>query len=116
MKIKNLSLGLKIGIIMAFIPLIAAILDFFTFCGAGANTGEGCGLILIIISMPFFWLASILLYPFEFLFDYFGISFGQWGFHITYTPILMVIYFLIGWLIGKIIFIVKKNKKEGAGT
>lgn len=95
---------------MAFIPLIAAILDFFIFCKTGANTGEGCGFLLIVISMPLFWLVMILLYPIGLLFDYLGISFGQWGFYMTYTPALMVVYFLVGWLIGKIILKVKREK------
>lgn len=111
MKFRNLSLGYKIGIVMAFVPLIVAVLDFFIFCKAGANTGEGCGFLLIVISLPLFWPILFILFPITFITNYFEIG-GAWAFHATYTPALMVVYFFVGVLIGKIIMRFKtKNQR-----
>lgn len=100
MKFRNLSLGLKIGIIMAFIPLIAGVFDFFVFCKGGENFGEGCGFLLIIISFPFLWLIQlilfIILYPLQFVTD----SFYVW--YMSYIISASAIYFFMGLLIGKI--------------
>lgn len=110
MKFRNLSLGFKIGIITSLIPLVAGILDFFVFCKMGENLGEGCGFLLIIASFPFFWLiqfiVAIISYPLNFISD----SVYVW--YINYIIVAAVVYFLIGLLIGKIIYKFKLRKKE----
>jgi len=107
---RNLSLGLKIGIVLALIPLIAAVFDFFIFCKGGENLGEGCGFLLILISFPLFWplqlIVALISYPLKFITD------SSYVWYISYTIVATIVYFLIGLLIGKIISKFKLERKN----
>lgn len=101
MKFRNLSLSFKIGIIMAFIPLITGVSDFFIFCKSGDNFGEGCGFLLVLITFPIFlviqFISRIIFWPLYLITD------APILWHISFTSVAMIAYFFIGLLIGKII-------------
>ncbi len=112
---KNLTLSVKIGLLMALIPLIAGIFDFFTVCRSGENFGEGCGFFLILISIPFFglnqFIGIIISYPLKFIIN--EPAYVWYTSHIIATAF---IYFLTGLLIGKVINKFKKTAAISTAT
>lgn len=102
---------LRGGIIISLVIVAIIAYDFFAFCEGGGHCGEWCGYYLIYLSLPFFLLNSLVLFPINFL----NINY-ECLWIIATSFVVIIEYFLVGSLIGAVISKFKNRYSIGSGV